>query len=103
MVVGVIIASLAAIGSVKTTWSFSAFTVLIYYALTNLAALRLPRADRLYSPLFAWGGLAGCVFLAFWIEWRIWAVGTGLIGVGLAWRAVAAKLRSMEDGAGSQV
>jgi amino acid transporter len=32
---------LALLGDVKTTWSFSAFTVLIYYAITNLAALRL--------------------------------------------------------------
>lgn len=37
--VGVAIAVLVLIGNVKTTWSFSAFTVLIYYAVTNLAAL----------------------------------------------------------------
>jgi APA family basic amino acid/polyamine antiporter len=39
---GAVIAGLALLGNVKTTWSFSAFTVLIYYAITNLAALRMP-------------------------------------------------------------
>src|SRR5690606_12672464 len=41
LLVGIVIAGLVLIGDVKTTWSFSAFTVLIYYAITNLAAIRL--------------------------------------------------------------
>ena len=53
--------------------------------LTNLAALRLKKEDRLYSPLFAWGGLVGCLFLAFWVDWQIWLTGLGLIAVGLLW------------------
>lgn len=85
IVVGIVITGLASIGSVKTTWAFSAFTVLIYYAITNLAALRLKQEDRLYSPLFAWAGLIACLFLAFWVDWRIWLAGLGLIAIGLAW------------------
>src|SRR5205085_5321309 len=42
VVVGAAIIGLTFIGSVKTTWSFSTFTVLVHYAITNLAALRLP-------------------------------------------------------------
>ncbi|MCL4215846.1 MAG: amino acid permease [Candidatus Hydrogenedentes bacterium] len=87
--VGTSIVCLALIGNVKTTWSFSAFTVLIYYALTNLAALRLSAKERLYSPLFAWGGLMACLFLAFWVEPRIWMAGLALIAAGLLWHAVA--------------
>ncbi|MCR9076500.1 MAG: APC family permease, partial [bacterium] len=44
----VIILALTAIGSIRLAWSFSAFTVLIYYAITNLASIRLPRDARLY-------------------------------------------------------
>lgn len=55
------------------------------FKLTNLAALRLKKEDRLYSPLFAWGGLVGCLFLAFWVDWQIWLTGLGLIAVGLLW------------------
>jgi APA family basic amino acid/polyamine antiporter len=83
--VGTIIAALAATGSVKQTWSFSAFTVLIYYAVTNLAALRLSRADRLYSPAWAVGGLAACVALAFSIELKVAAAGGAILAIGLAW------------------
>src|SRR5690606_20705770 len=66
--VGASITVLTAFGNVKTAWSFSAFTVLIYYALTNLAAIRLPREQRLFPIAFAWLGLGGCLFLAFWVE-----------------------------------
>ncbi len=83
--IGIAVAGLAAIGSVRTTWTFSAFTVLIYYAITNLAALRLEEKDRLYPRVFAWCGLGACVFLAFWVEWRVWAAGLALIAVGLVW------------------
>jgi APA family basic amino acid/polyamine antiporter len=89
LVAGVIIAGLVLIGNVKTTWSFSAFTVLIYYALTNGAALRLPAEQRLYPTWVAGLGLLACLFLAFWVEQQIWLIGLGLIAAGLAWHAVA--------------
>jgi basic amino acid/polyamine antiporter, APA family len=92
IVVGIAIAGLALIGNVRTTWSFSAFTVLIYYALTNLAALRLPPQEQLYPRPIAWAGLAACLFLAFWVDWQIWLVGLALIGVGLIWHGVARRL-----------
>ncbi|WP_432798311.1 APC family permease [Poriferisphaera sp. WC338] len=83
VVVGTIIAGLVCTGSVKTTWTFSAFTVLVYYAITNLAALRLSKQDRLYPRIFSWCGLISCLFLAFWVEWRIWAIGLAILFVGL--------------------
>jgi APA family basic amino acid/polyamine antiporter len=85
LIVGAVIAGLALIGNVKTTWSFSAFTVLIYYALTNLSALRLPQKARLYPQWIAWVGLMACVFLAFWVDWQIWVMGVGLLLAGLVW------------------
>jgi basic amino acid/polyamine antiporter, APA family len=92
LLVGAIVAGLAAIGSVKTTWSFSAFTVLIYYALTNLAALRLPSEARLYPRSVPAAGLVCCLGLAFWVEPQIWASGLVLIAAGLVWHGVAGKL-----------
>jgi APA family basic amino acid/polyamine antiporter len=83
VVVAVGIGLLALTGNVKTTWSFSAFTVLVYYAITNLAALRLPPEQRLYPRWIAWLGLFACLFLAFWVEPPIWLAGILLIGVGL--------------------
>ena len=53
LVVGGIIAALAATRSVNTTWTFSDFTVLVYYAITNVAALWLSQNERLYGKV--WG------------------------------------------------
>jgi APA family basic amino acid/polyamine antiporter len=91
VVVGIVVLTLALIGNVKTTWSFSAFTVLIYYAITNLAALNLPPDQRLYWRWIAWAGLVVCLFLAFWVPWRIWLIGLGLLGLGLVWHTIARK------------
>jgi APA family basic amino acid/polyamine antiporter len=94
LAVGLGIAALVLVGDVKTTWSFSAFTVLLYYAVNNLAALRLPRADRRYAPAWAWGGLASCLFLACWVEPGAWMAGLGLAALGLLWHAASRARRS---------
>lgn len=80
--IAVVICLLILSGNVKLTWSFSAFTVLIYYAINNLAALRLPLMHRRFPRWIAWGGLLACVFLAFWVEPAIWLAGSAAIGVG---------------------
>jgi len=90
--VGLLIAGLTLIGDIKTTWSFSAFTVLIYYGITNLAALRLPQENRLYPRAFAWAGLGGCLFLCWWVEPIVWMVGCGLIVLGLVWHALTPRM-----------
>lgn len=86
VMVGLLVAALASIGSIETTWAFSAFTVLIYYAITNLAALRLAQSQRLYPKWIAATGLAACLFLAFWVPIPVWVAGVALILVGLIWR-----------------
>jgi basic amino acid/polyamine antiporter, APA family len=83
--VSLLIAALIAIGNVKTTWSFSAFTVLIYYAITNMAAIKMTDEERRYPRSIAWLGLISCLFLAFWVELVVWATGLGLIAIGLLW------------------
>jgi APA family basic amino acid/polyamine antiporter len=85
VVVGTVVAALSATGSVETTWTFSAFTVLIYYAVTNLAALRLGEGERMFNRGWAWCGLLSCLALAFAIEWKVWATGLGVLGIGLLW------------------
>ena len=82
IVMAVVIGILALAGNVKTTWSFSAFTVLIYYAINNLAALRLPPDQRRFPRSIAWAGLLACAFLAFWVEPAIWLAGMAAIGAG---------------------
>lgn len=92
--IGAFIAGLVLLGDIKTTWSFSAFTVLLYYGLTNLAALRLPPESRRFPPWIAVGGLISCFGLAFFVEWTIWVAGLGLLAVGFFVRAALRHLRS---------
>lgn len=95
---GLVIAGLVLIGDVKKTWSFSAFTVLVYYAITNASALRLPPGQRRFPRWIAVVGLASCLFLAFWVEWQVWAIGLGVIVFGLLWHAVTRSIARRAPG-----
>ncbi len=92
-VTGGIICILMLSGDVVTTWSFSAFTVLIYYAVTNLSAFLMPSEMRLYPRWIPALGLFGCLFLAFWIEPTFWIVGIATLGIGIIWHSIALKLK----------
>lgn len=66
------IAGLCLIGDVRVAWTFSAVSVLIYYAVTNLAALRLSPEQRLFPRWVSWSGLAGCLGLAAFVPLAYW-------------------------------
>lgn len=91
---GALIALLVLVGDVKATWSFSAFTVLVYYGLTNLSALYLPAEHRRFPRWIAALGLASCFGLACFVEPAIWLAGVGLLLVGFAVRAVLISARA---------
>lgn len=101
LLVGAVIFVLTAVGNIRLAWSLSAFTVLVYYAVTNLAALRLPRERRLFHPAIAWVGLAGCLGLAFWVQPRAWGAGVCILAVGLVGRALLRRRGGRGDGAGA--
>jgi APA family basic amino acid/polyamine antiporter len=98
LLIGAIIAAVTLTGSIKTSWSFSAFTVLIYYSLTNLAALRLPAASRLFPRAVPALGFVSCLALAFWVEPRIWLTGLALIAIGLLWHGIARRWNAAHAG-----
>jgi APA family basic amino acid/polyamine antiporter len=87
-VMGGVVALLTLLGDVKTTWAFSALTVLIYYGLTNASALRLPTSARSFPRWISWFGLTACLGLALFIPWTMWVYGGVVLGVGLLLRAV---------------
>lgn len=87
-VTGVVIAGLTLIGDLRVAWSFSAFSVLLYYALTNAAALRLTTDQRRFPRWTAWAGLGSCVFLALWLNSAVVGISLAVIGAGVAWRAI---------------
>ena len=86
---GLCVAAVAACGSVKLAWSVSACAVLLYYGLTNAAALRLPPEQRRFPRAVAWLGLAGCGSLAWFVTPAAAGVVGGWLVAGAVWRAVA--------------
>jgi APA family basic amino acid/polyamine antiporter len=76
-----LVIGLTLLGDIGLAWSFSAMTVLLYYGLTNLAALAVDR-----RRVTGWLGLASCVFLSFFVPLGIWITGAALIVGGLLWK-----------------
>ena len=71
------------LGEIRLVWSLSALTVLVYYGVTNLAALRIPRELRRLPRLVPLTGLAGCAALALMIEGGAWRLGGVIAGLGM--------------------
>jgi len=98
LLTGVTVCAIVLIGDIRVAWSFSAFTVLFYYAVTNLAALAMPATERLYPRSVSIAGLIACLLLAFFVERSIWMVGLGVLAMGLVWRLAAqSRLHRMRD------
>ena len=90
--VTVIIGVLILIGDFAFAWSLSAFTVLIYYALTNLAALRLKNHERSRPQWIAILGLLFCSALAFSVPLATWSIGLGVLASGFLWRFIMQRI-----------
>jgi APA family basic amino acid/polyamine antiporter len=81
---GVLVAAVSLVGDIGLAWSFSAMTVLLYYAVTNLAAIR-----AFPGRWSAWAGLVSCLGLSFFVPWRVWVVGAGLVTLGIVTKTVS--------------
>ena len=82
LLTGVLVAVVTLIGDIGLAWSFSAMTVLLYYAATNVSALALDK-----RRVTAWLGLASCIFLSFFVPPTVWLAGVVLVGFGWLWKA----------------
>jgi basic amino acid/polyamine antiporter, APA family len=76
----------AVFGTLKVIVAAASFTILLYYSITNLAALRMDTADRLFPPWIAVLGLTSCLTLAVTLSPTIIASGLGLLVVGFVFR-----------------
>ena len=90
LVPGTLIAVLAGLFTVHVAWSFSAFSVLVYYAITNLAALKLK--GTVHDRNLAYLGICANLMLACFIEWKTALLGSTLIAMGLAYHLIRRRL-----------
>jgi APA family basic amino acid/polyamine antiporter len=71
LLTGALVAALVAVRRLELLLTISAFAVLLYYAITNLSALRLSPEERLVPPAVPWAGLLSCLALAAAAAWRL--------------------------------
>ena len=88
LLTGGIILVLAVFGTLEWIAASATFTILLYYTITNVAALRLERGAKLYSDWIPWCGLISCLVLAFSLQPRTILLGLMLVVVGFALRAL---------------
>jgi APA family basic amino acid/polyamine antiporter len=82
--VGVILIIIVLTVDVRSAIGFSAFTVLLYYAITNLSAITLSRSERMLGRWSAFAGLLGCLVLSFTLPPGAVIAGGLVMLVGLA-------------------
>jgi APA family basic amino acid/polyamine antiporter len=88
LVIGAVAAVVAATGTLRGVASAASFTILVYYGIANLAALRMPRKAKLYPDAVAVVGLVGCAALAVSLAPRVIAIGLAVLAAGLVLRAL---------------
>ncbi|WP_432050047.1 APC family permease [Verrucosispora sp. NA02020] len=90
LAVAAVVILVVALGDVRAAIGFSSVTVLVYYAITNAAALTLGRdpARRLPVRALAVLGLVGCVLLAVNLPLTSVLAGLGVLTLGAAWYAL---------------
>jgi len=98
--VAVVVALIILFLNIRQAWSLSALSVLIYYGVTNLAALKLPAQKRRYPRALAYLGLVLCLVPVAFIPIMVWVCGIVSIGIGLGLSKLV-KLSSTPPGYGN--
>jgi basic amino acid/polyamine antiporter, APA family len=83
---GTIVVVVTLVGTLQWIVSAATFTILIYYTITNLAALRMPARERQYPNWIPALGLASCVVLAASLRPAAIAGGFALLAIGFGLR-----------------
>jgi APA family basic amino acid/polyamine antiporter len=94
LLIGVIVAALAATVDLRGAIGFSSFAVLIYYAVANASAFTLGSDEGRPPRAIPSIGLVGCVVLAFAMPLSSVLSGMAVLGVGVAAYAVRRVTRS---------
>jgi len=83
LTVGVILVAVVLLADLRAAIGFSSFTVLLYYAVTNLSAYTLTEQERLYGRYLAVLGLSGCLLLAFMLPAMAVGIGSAVMLAGI--------------------
>lgn len=87
LAIGAVAALVAATGTLRGVASAAAFSILLYYAIANVAALRMPAAAKLYPDAVPRLGVVACIVLAFSLRLPVVLTGLAVLAGGFLARA----------------
>lgn len=88
LLIGAVAALVAATGTLRGVASAASFTILLYYGIANVAALRMPAQRKRYADAVPLIGLIGCSLLAASLPWQVMATGIAVLLAGSVLRII---------------
>ncbi len=83
---GLIILIITLVGSFEFIVRAATFTILLYYSITNIAAIKQPKEDSMYGRLIPTLGLIGCLAMSASLPLNVVFSGIGLLLAGFVIR-----------------
>ena len=80
--VGIVVVAIVLAADVRSAIGFSAFTVLVYYAIANASALMLGADERRWPRAYAGAGVIGCLLVAASLPMSSVGGGIAVLGAG---------------------
>jgi APA family basic amino acid/polyamine antiporter len=97
LITGFIILLLTLIGSFEFIVRAATFTILLYYSITNIAAIKQPKKDRIYGRLIPILGLIGCLAMSVSLPLIVIFSGIGLLLAGFVMRFLFHKVYGRQE------
>jgi basic amino acid/polyamine antiporter, APA family len=94
LVIGGLAAIVAATGTLRAVASAASFTILVYYGIANVAAMRMPRDAKLYGDYVPLVGLVGCTVLALSLTPPVIIAGSAVLVAGFGFRWILRRVHS---------
>lgn len=97
LLAGAVTILVALFGTFKVIVAAATFTILIYYSIANLAAIRMRKEDKLFPDWIPAAGFISCILLAFTMPLNVVGAGLALLAVGFIWRALYRRLLNSNE------
>lgn len=92
IITGLIILLLTILGTFEFVVRAATFTILLYYSITNIAALKQPRKEQIYGRVIPVCGLIGCLTMSVSLPFNVIISGIGLLKIGFIVRFLFHKI-----------
>lgn len=92
LITGIFILLFVIFGTFDFIVRSATFTILLYYSITNIAALKQPKSERIYSWIIPVFGLIGCLAMSLSLPFNIIISGVGILVIGFIVRAIFHKI-----------